>query len=65
MYFVKHALPCKLSCQAAIAHTNVPSKLSKEQVSQMSAIPSYLEGLDPSKSDAKVDLKVSATARKT
>lgn len=43
--------------QAAIAHTNLPEKLSKDDVSRLSALTSHLEGLkleDPESADLKV-----------
>ncbi|CAM9252727.1 unnamed protein product [Discosporangium mesarthrocarpum] len=33
--------------EGAIAHTNIPNKLSKEEVARLSALPGLLDGLDP------------------
>lgn len=46
--------------QAAVAHTNLPNKLGKEDVAKLSGLMGHLERLDPSKPD-EVDLKVSWT----
>lgn len=43
--------------QAAIEHTNVPNKLSKEHLTTLKELPGLLESLDPAQPD-QVDLKV-------
>lgn len=46
--------------QAAVNHTNLPNKLSKEDVARLVGLIGHLETLDPSKPE-QADLKVIAS----